>query len=148
MERLTEKCWRNLDPWETCGQDKFCTRRCHDKGGCANGCRVPKLYRKLADYEDAEEQGLLLRLPCKEDDVAWCALEDTRYYYGGVYEVTVEEVEWSSGSNFEVMVRFKEGEQPCGHMRFHSFEFGEKIFFGDNAKIEAEQALADMKKGK
>lgn len=27
---------------------------------------------KLADYEDAEEQGLLLRLPCKVGDTVYC----------------------------------------------------------------------------
>ena len=56
MERLTEKCWRNLDPWECCGQDKYCQRGCHDEGGCTNGCKVPKMYCKLAKYEDLEEQ--------------------------------------------------------------------------------------------
>ena len=56
MERLTEKCWRNLDPWECCGQDKYCQRGCHDEGGCTNGCEVPKIYCKLAKYEDLEEQ--------------------------------------------------------------------------------------------
>lgn len=56
MERLTEECWRNLDPWECCGQDKYCQRGCHDEGGCTNGCKVPKLYIKLAKYEDLEEQ--------------------------------------------------------------------------------------------
>lgn len=93
MERLTEECWKNLDPWECCGQDKFCTRGCHDKGGCTNGCIVPKMYCGLAKYEDIgltpeqirevdklytekceelakykklEEQGRLLELPCKE----------------------------------------------------------------------------------
>lgn len=92
MERLTEECWKNLDPWECCGQDKFCTRGCHDEGGCTNGCIVPKVYCRLAKYEDIgltpeqirevdklytekceelarykklEEQGLLLQLPCK-----------------------------------------------------------------------------------
>ena len=63
MERLTEKCWRNLDPWECCGQDHFCNRGCHDKGGCTNGCIVPKLYAKLAKYENLEEKGLLVKLP-------------------------------------------------------------------------------------
>lgn len=52
MERLTDKCWRNLDPWECCGQDNFCKRGCHDAGGCNNGCIVPKLYARLAAYED------------------------------------------------------------------------------------------------
>ena len=52
MERLTERCWMNLDPWECCGQDNYCKRDCHELGGCANGCQVPKLYVRLAGYED------------------------------------------------------------------------------------------------
>ena len=52
MERLTDPCWKNLDPWECCGQDKFCNRDCHEAGGCTNGCIVPKLYVRLAGYED------------------------------------------------------------------------------------------------
>lgn len=52
MERLTDKCWRNFDPWECCGQDEFCIRGCHDQGGCTNGCIVPKLYCRLAAYEE------------------------------------------------------------------------------------------------
>ena len=52
MERLTDKAWRNFDPWECCGQDNYCKRGCHEPGGCTNGCIVPKLYARLAKYED------------------------------------------------------------------------------------------------
>ena len=52
MERLTIKNWRNLDPWETCGQDNYCKRGCHEQGGCAKGCIVPRIYARLAAYED------------------------------------------------------------------------------------------------
>lgn len=52
MNRLTETHWRNLDPWECCGQDDYCKRGCHDDGGCTKGCIVPKLYDRLAAYED------------------------------------------------------------------------------------------------
>lgn len=52
MERLTEKAWRNLDPWECCGQENYCIRGCHEYGGCANGCMAPKTYKRLAEYED------------------------------------------------------------------------------------------------
>ena len=52
MERLTRKNWRNLDPWETCGQDNYCKRGCHEQGGCTNGCIVPRIYGRLAAYED------------------------------------------------------------------------------------------------
>lgn len=52
MERLTIKNWRNLDPWETCGQDNYCKRGCHEQGGCTKGCIVPRIYARLAAYED------------------------------------------------------------------------------------------------
>lgn len=52
MERLTNKAWRNFDPWECCGQDKYCKRGCHDPGGCTKGCIVPRLYKRLGAYED------------------------------------------------------------------------------------------------
>lgn len=80
MDRLTEKHWRNLDPWECCGQDNYCKRGCHDEGGCNNGCIVPKVYCRLAAYEDlnmdlrmlaeistAEAEGRLLILPPTEE---------------------------------------------------------------------------------
>jgi hypothetical protein len=51
-KRLTEKCWRNLDDWECCGQDAYCKRDSFAPGGCHNGCRVPQIYYKLAKYED------------------------------------------------------------------------------------------------
>ena len=54
MERLTNKAWRNFDPWECCGQDKYCQRGCHDPGGCTKGCIVPQLYARLGAYEDTE----------------------------------------------------------------------------------------------
>lgn len=53
MDRLTEKEWRNLDPWECCGQDDYCNRGCHEKGGCTGGCVVPRNYVQLAKYEDS-----------------------------------------------------------------------------------------------
>ena len=54
MERLTNKDWQNFDPWECCGQDKYCQRGCHDPGGCTKGCIVPRLYARLGAYEDTD----------------------------------------------------------------------------------------------
>lgn len=78
MDRLTEKHWRNLDPWECCGQDHYCQRGCHEPGGCTKGCIVPKLYRRLATYEDAEQAGRLVIYPCKVGELVW--LIDTRFF--------------------------------------------------------------------
>lgn len=52
MKRLTVEHWQNLDPWECCGQDNYCMRPNNKPGGCRNGCIVPKLYTRLAQYED------------------------------------------------------------------------------------------------
>ena len=54
-ERLTIRSWRNLDPWETCGQDNYCNRCAGEQGGCERGCIVPKIYAKLAKIEDEQE---------------------------------------------------------------------------------------------
>ena len=54
-ERLTIREWRNLDPWECCGQDAYCTHKPFSPGGCRKGCIVPKIYAKLAKIEDEEE---------------------------------------------------------------------------------------------
>lgn len=53
MERLTERnpSWIDDELWE-----RACEPDCEE---------IDAVYRKLKEYEDAEEQGLLLRLPCK-----------------------------------------------------------------------------------
>jgi len=55
MERLTERnpLWIDDEMWE-----RACEPDCEE---------IDAVYRKLKDYEDAEEQGLLLRLPISED---------------------------------------------------------------------------------
>ena len=44
--------------------------------------QINALYKKLAAYEDAEEQGLLVRLPCKVGDTVWVIIKG--YTYGEV----------------------------------------------------------------
>lgn len=69
MDRLTKNDLNEVcyDPWELCGMDNHCTKDCHEEGGCTKGCHILKMYRKLAEYEDLEEQGLLLKLPSEEN---------------------------------------------------------------------------------
>jgi hypothetical protein len=59
MERLTERnpSWIDDEMWE-----RACEPDCEE---------IDAVYRKLKDYEDAEEQGLLLRLPCKVGDTLY-----------------------------------------------------------------------------
>lgn len=59
MERLTERnpSWIDDELWE-----RACEPDCEE---------IDAVYRKLKDYEDAEEQGLLLRLPFKVVDTLY-----------------------------------------------------------------------------
>ena len=139
MERLTDRCWRNLDPWECCGQNFHCSRKLNDDGGCINGCIVPKLYKHLAEYEDLEEQGLLLKLPCKVGTVAYlidhnfvrmerkpikCIIDEfTVDKYNNCYAVL------NGAENFYMMKRFR---------AINIKLFGETIFL---TKEDAEKAI-------
>lgn len=90
---------------------------------------------KLAEYEDAEEQGLLLRLPCKIGDV--------------VYQITRDFI-----SEFKIKTFVCDGKSFFFHWQcikgiyvnvigFHSSRIGKDVFL---TKEEAEQALERMEK--
>lgn len=88
MERLTvndldKVCY---DPWDLCGMESHCTKGCHEEGGCTKGCLVLKMYRKLAEYEDLEEQGKLLKLPCAVGNTVY------RPYINTVIEMKVASI--------------------------------------------------------
>lgn len=96
MERLTKSDLNKVcyDPWELCGMDQYCSKGVQDEGGCANGCHILKMYKKLAEYEDTEEHGLLLRLPCKVGDTVYEPRPDRGFI--SVYEITLITI---SGTN-------------------------------------------------
>lgn len=71
MERLTEKVY-GYTQLKSCGND-FCKETCakYDEERSCNNCPIQKSIEKLAEYEDLEEQGLLLKLPCKVGDTVY-----------------------------------------------------------------------------
>lgn len=99
------------------------------------------IIERLAEYEDAEEQGLLIRLPCKVGDVVYfpiydyhdsaiietIRIEENGVFYDWVqYEVGVDCTEvWDNGS-------FADG------------NIGKTVFL---TREEAEAKLAEMQKG-
>lgn len=77
MERLTENVLGNIQ-LKACEND-FCKETCaeHDEEKNCDNCPIQKAFEKLAEYEDLDEQGKLLKLPC--------AVGDTVYYrYDGI----------------------------------------------------------------
>lgn len=95
-----------------------------------NAENVRLATEKLADYEDAEEQGLLLKLPCKVGDKAWY-----------VRNSVIDEVEVDSfvlNTNLFVKVSLY-----VGYERYRKTLTPYKTLFF--TLEEAEQALENMK---
>lgn len=71
MERLTE--WENGSVTYNEKREIECGEYCDSCSQGAGNCETIKnMIKKLADYEDLEEQGLLVRLPCKVGDTLYC----------------------------------------------------------------------------
>lgn len=74
MERLTKRESANVGGREfvLCNYKK---EDCNDSCMYETNCKWQhKAFRKLKEYEDAEEQGLLLRLPCKVGDTVYSVI--------------------------------------------------------------------------
>ena len=94
------------------------------------GYGVSDMANKLREYEDAEEQGLLLRLPCKVGSTV---------YYIDDYEIYSDKVD-------SINIR-KENEEYIfciAFMDYRADDFGKTVFL---TREEAEAKLAEMQKG-
>ena len=70
MERLTEKQSSGFDLKAMDGE--WCNRYCEkQRVETCNECGIYQAIQKLAEYEDLEEKGLLLRLPCNIGDTIY-----------------------------------------------------------------------------
>lgn len=136
MERLTKlKNGRityneKRDPVFECGE--FCDN-------CPTGtayCRtMKKMIRKLAAYEDLEEQGLLVRLPCKVGDIMFRINKGAK---NPIIELTVTQINITRRSyNLEVIDR------DCGELMCFKNDIGKTIFL---TREEAEKKLEEMEK--
>ena len=105
------------------------------------------VLQKLADYEDLEEQGLLLRLPCKNwMDIVFGEQEtffgiDESYIENPIREITVDSADrftWYDGWKTLVL----NGADENGlDWEFSPEDIGKTVFL---TKSEAEQKLKEM----
>lgn len=89
-----------------------------------------EMYDKLKEYEDLEEQGLLIRLPCKVGDTVWEV--DTIELYCDEYRIT----------NINITEHGIVLENSCMGFGFNVEDFGKTVFL---TKEEAERALEERK---
>lgn len=130
MERLTE---RYKDPIvntvliKECG-DKLCKNICDDIEYDCSKCELEKALEKLAYYEDLEEQGLLVRLPCPIGTTVW------DIFRMEIREITVTSIEYNDNKEY---VLWAGEDELLGTLN-------EAVFL---TREEAEKKLEEMKNG-
>lgn len=115
MGRLTIEYCGSYVPKELCSIDRLggaddcdlCCEHCkatEDGNEDCSGCAIDQCFQKLAEYENLEEQGKLLKLPCAVGDTVYVIPSKTNYKlniingYGEsnrVYEQVVDRIEIS-----------------------------------------------------
>ena len=142
MERLTENIG-NTNCVKGCGSNcKYGFQHC-SKEDWENCKTIDDVIDKLAQYEDSEEQGRLIKLPCKIGDTVWdndygnpCAYTITGFSVGTGEDYIDEPV-----SSKEVVYYYSN----CSGTITGSFavsEIGKTVFF---TQVEAEQKLKESK---
>lgn len=131
MERLTER-ERNIDGTGVAKEE------------ITDGLLKPfaeKILTKLADYEDLEEQGLLVRLPCKVGDTVYRVNAGAKQ---PIIPMTVSEIHFLCYKN-ERAVRFDTiGKEDMGESCYRLEDIGRIVFL---TREEAEKKLEEMKNG-
>ena len=111
---------------------------------------VAELLEELKSYEDLEEQGLLVRLPCKVGDTVWVVTSPINVFgydeYDGdaeyeVYESFLSSVSYyASGEQFRIYAKVTNSFIAA---YFRECDFGESIFL---TREDAEKKLEEMEK--
>lgn len=110
--------------------------------GC-RGCPVEKAIEKLADYEEAEEQGLLVRLPCKVGDTVWelCLCDDGNYKIFPMIVKTISEYGTLRQVKKDITIWNIYAESDYTYMYKSFADFGKTVF---STNEEAEKKLEEM----
>ena len=88
--------------------------------------------KKLAEYEQLEEQGLLVRLPCKVGEKLWCIVNST------IRELRVHHFDMPAFGTTDIVFRYADG------FKLERFvgEIGKTVFL---TREEAEKKLEELK---
>ena len=132
MERLTK--WEDGSITYNEKRELECGEYCDSCSQGAGNCKtVENMIKKLATYEGLEEQGLLVRLPCKVGDDLYCIVngevKKLKVHSFGVSDFEITDIEFKYVDGFKI-VRF------VG-------EVGKTVFL---TRKEAEKKLEEMKK--
>lgn len=158
MERLTRTDWKEMVSMECCGQKDYCIRRREVENACLN-CIVPKLYARVAMFEDME---LTYEKAAWMKEVIEVAFDRDTSRLERAYEVNKADKEgrvvvlpckvgdavYFSTHNRTIcshtirrFERNKNGDYMCSSLLIPIDEFGKTVFL---TREEAERALQEM----
>ena len=136
MERLTREDWKNSNSmmWK-----KVDDLECNDMVKKA----IKDVLKKMAAYEDLEQQGKLLKLPCAVGDIIWdidfgrpCGYEVTGFSFG-----SLNDDDWEEEKALDKVVVYYTNSNGSITGTFAVSEIGKSVFL---IKEEAEAALKEM----
>ena len=95
--------------------------------------QVAKWLKELKSYKEAEEQGLLVRLPCKVGEKLWCIVNSA------IRELRVHHFDMPAFGTTDIVFRYADG------FKLERFvgEIGKTVFL---TREEAEKKLEEMEK--
>ena len=103
---------------------------------CANQHnQLAEWLEELKSFKEAEEQGLLVRLPCKVGEKLWCIVNST------IRELRVHHFDMPAFGTTDIVFRYADG------FKLDRFvgEIGKTVFI---TREEAEKKLEEMENGK
>nr|DAO63470.1 MAG TPA: hypothetical protein [Caudoviricetes sp.] len=101
---------------------------------------------ELKSYKEAEEQGLLVRLPCKVRDIVWelCLCDDGNYKIFPMIVKTISEYGTLRQVKKDITIWNIYAESDYTYMYKSFADFGKTVF---STKEEAEKKLEEVKNG-
>lgn len=153
MERLTIDYCGDYMPKELCSIDRLggaddcdlCCEYCkaaEEGNEDCRGCAINQCFNKLGEYEDLEEKGRLLKLPCAVGDTVYTNTSMHGWYFrkeNRPYEAKVVFIGINGVDNF-MNVDFGNGRM----LQFKFPDIGKTVFL---TKEKAETALKERQEG-
>lgn len=142
MERLTERFSNGQAAVGGCGNNcKYEFKYCEDifAGNCPT---LTEIYEKLAKYEELEEQGRLIKLPCKIGNIVY---HDNPYstIHTGIQSYQITNIMISQNKKGEWTKKYRamllrNGKTADNQINFEFNDIGKTVFL---TKEEAEKEL-------
>lgn len=152
MERLTIEYCGEYVPKALCSIDRLggaddcdlCCEYCkatEEGNEDCRGCAINKCFNKLGEYEDLDEQGKLIQLPCKIGDTVYVILpRDSHLTVAQINKIEIKPTIYGKMYCFIEPVSYR------GHLyRYFESDFGKTVFL---TKKEAEDVVKELERRK